>query len=282
MAGGGIAVLDYHNHLEKGGLNRRWLDQFLEQARARGIREYGFSEHAYLFRELLPLYEENIGPDSTPLGRRQHEWFYAKAGKWSLEDYFALLENQDIKIGLELDWFPGNNKLARELLAPWPWDYIIGSVHWLDGWVYDVWEDTWQGLDTKCVWDRYLEIVTDGAASGCFDILGHPDAIKVYGCYPNPWPEGGFVKLARTLAANGIAAEINTAFRYRGYSPNFCPDPQVLDIFSREGVALTFGSDAHYPEHAGLFQAEARDLARRSGYDSCLSFVRRKGTKRPL
>jgi len=272
-------VLDYHNHLEKGELNRQWLDKFLENAYARGITEYGISEHSYLFSELLPLYEGNIGPGLTPLGSRQHEWFYAKAGKWSLDDYFELLlplrDELGLKIGLELDWFPGNRQIVRELLEPWPWDYIIGSVHWIDGWVYDVWQDTWQGRDITSVWNRYLEIAVDGASSGCFDILGHADAVKIFGQYPQPWPEQGFIGLAKSLAKNRVAVEVNTAFKYRGISNNFCPDPKALDIFQQQGVALTFGSDAHYPEQAGWLQDEARDFARRSGYSSCLGFNRR-------
>jgi len=195
---------DYHNHLEKGELNLHWLNQFLEQARARGVTEYGISEHSYLFRELLPLYQGNISAGITTLGAKQHQWLYAKAGCWSLDDYFELLlplRGQGVKIGLELDWFPGNAQLVRELLEPWPWDYIIGSVHWLDGWVYDVWPETWQDRPVENVWNRYLEIVADGVQSGCFDILGHPDAIKVFGHYPQPWPEQGFTDLAQTLAA---------------------------------------------------------------------------------
>lgn len=273
-------MLDYHNHLEKGELSMHWLQQFLDKAGERGIAEYGIAEHAYLFRELLPLYQGKVGPENTALGRRQHEWLYAKAGKWSLEDYFDLLSplraKGTVKIGLELDWFPGNAEIVREYLSPWPWDYIIGSVHWLDGWVYDVWPDTWQGRDVNKVWSRYLEIVTDGVLSGCFDILGHADAIKKYNHYPQPWPEQGFTYLGQALAKTGVAVEINTAFRYRGDSPVFCPDPAALDIFCRQGAALTFGSDAHYPEHAGLLQDQARAYARRSGYTSCLGFDRRR------
>jgi histidinol-phosphatase (PHP family) len=281
-----MMMLDYHNHLEKGSLDRSWLEQFLPQAAARGVTEYGIAEHSYLFAELLPLYEGKIGSDKTPLGRRQHEWFFAKAGKWRLEDYFNLLlplrREGKVKIGLELDWFPGNAQLVQELLGPWPWDYIIGSVHWLDGWVYDVWPDTWQGRDVQAVWHRYIDILRDGVQSRCFDILGHADAIKVYGFCPQPWPEQGWIRLARVLAENGVAAEVNTAFRYRGYSPNFCPDPQLLDIFCREGVELTFGSDAHYPEHAGMYQAEAWDYARQCGYSHCLSFTLRRPQRQPL
>lgn len=279
-------MLDYHNHLEKGELTRQWLDQFLVQAGQRGITEYGIAEHSYLFSELLPLYSGNIGPEDTELGRRQQEWFFAKAGKWSLDDYFELLlplrEEIGLKIGLELDWFPGNGQQVRELIKPWPWDYVIGSVHWLDGWVYDAWQDTWRGRDVNIVWERYLEIAADGAASGCFDILGHADAIKIYGHYPNPRADEGILRLARALADNGVAAEVNTAFKYRGHSRYFCPDPEVLAEFFQQGVALTFGSDAHYPEHAGLLQDEARDYARSCGYSSCLGFSGRQPTVHSL
>lgn len=267
---------DYHNHLEKGSLDHSWLDQFLRQGEARGITDFGLAEHAYLFRELLPLYEGRLGDPNTALGRRQRDWFFAKAGKWALVDYFSLLQGRGVKIGLELDWFPGSEGLARELLAPWPWDYIIGSVHWLDGWAYDLWEDTWQGRDPDLVWARYIENAAAGANSGCFDILGHADAIKIFRRFPGVWPEEAFSKLAALLAVQGVAAEVNTAFRYRGYSEDFCPSPRVLEIFNQAGVGLTFGSDAHYPEQVGLYQTEARDYAGLSGYNSYQCFVRRR------
>lgn len=274
-------MLDYHMHLEKGELNRQWLDQFIIQARARGITRIGISEHAYLFQELLPIYRERIGPGHTVLGRRQHQWFYAKAGKWSLEDYFELLlpvREQGIKIGLELDWFPGSNEQVKELLAPWPWDYVIGSVHWLDGWVFDIWQDTWQGRNIGAVWDRYLEISRDGVTSGCFDILGHADAIKIFGQKPSPMPLKHFNQLARALAENSVAVEVNTAFNYRGHSSNYCPDPEVLELFGRHGVPLTFGSDAHYPQQAGQLLDHARMYAAKCGYTCYIGFEGRRPT----
>lgn len=278
-------MLDYHNHLEKGELKRRWLDKFLIQADSRGITEYGVSEHSYLFAELLPLYAGNIGPEDTEVGRRQRKWFSKSAGKWNLADYFELLlplrQELGLKIGLELDWFPGSGSLVNKLLEPWPWDYIIGSVHWLDGWVYDIWESTWRERDVAKVWDRYLEIAALGAESQCFNILGHADAIKIFH-QPRLWPEQGFTRLAKALADNGVAAEVNTAFRYRGHSQHFCPDPRVLDLFYRHGVDLTFGSDAHFPHEAGMYQEEARAYARRSGYTSCLAFQRRNPVLRRL
>ncbi len=280
-------MLDYHNHLEKGDLSLPYLEQFGRQARRRGVTELGISEHSYMFKESRPLYERELRSISGELSVRQRNWLEGKAFRWQLEDYFDLLhsarvEGVQLRIGLEVDYFPGAESLTAELLGDWPWDYVIGSVHWIDGWIFDLWPETWEGRDIQKVWTRYFQVAEKAVRSGLFDILGHPDSIKIFGRQsPSPVTEDAS-RLVDALVETGVAAELNTAFRYRGHSSDFCPAPEFLQLLARRRARITLGSDAHSPDETGLLLDVAVEQARHCGHDSSLQFTRRESVSQPL
>lgn len=282
-----IYMLDYHNHLEKGELSPAYLEQFARQARARGVTEIGISEHSYMFTEFRPLYERALASVEGELASRQRDWLEGKGFRWRLEDYFDLVrstraEGIDFRVGLEVDYFPGGEELTATALRGRPWDYVIGSVHWVDGWVYDLWPETWRGLDVAAVWSRYFQVAEMAVRSGLFDVLGHPDSIKVFGYRPDSLPTDEMGRLVGAMAETGVAAELNTAFRYRGHSSNFCPDPEFLRLLAEGGVPITLGSDAHLPAEAGLLLDQAVAQALRCGHDHCLGFHRRDPVRHRL
>ncbi len=280
-------MLDYHNHLEKGDLSPAYLEQFARQARARGVTEIGISEHSYMFTEFRPLYERELASVEGDLASRQRDWLEGKGFRWRLDDYFDLVRSARVegigfRVGLEVDYFPGGEELTAEVLRDRPWDYVIGSVHWVDGWVYDLWPETWRGRDTRAAWSRYFRVAEMAVRSGLFDILGHPDSIKVFGYRPGSSVAAGVQRLVDTMAETGVAAELNTAFRYRGHSSNFCPDPEFLRLLASRGVPITLGSDAHLPPEAGLLLDEAVAQALECGHDHCLGFHRRDPVRHRL
>ncbi|MTI94433.1 MAG: hypothetical protein FH749_02940 [Firmicutes bacterium] len=278
---------DLHCHLENGPLNMQWLRYYIDQAKEIGLTELGISEHSHHFIEMKPLYYNRLDlSESTILGQRQRKMLkgYFKS---SLSLYYDLLARARVsstllKLGLELDWSPCEPELIHELVEPWPVDYIIGSVHWLDGWCYDIWPDTWKGRNVQVVWEKYIDLCIEAVASGTFDILGHVDAIKIFGHYPARYPEEKWVQLAKTLASTGVTAEINPKLHYRGHTQHFCPDPQLLKIFYAHGVEICFGSDAHFPEDVGLMLGDAVDYAKAAGYTHYNSFTKRKKQALPL
>ena len=114
---------DYHVHLEQGPYSREWLQRFLETARLAGIDEIGFSEHAYRFRQT-----EEIWPSS-----------WSHTGEVDADDYVDLVQaamdaGYPVKLGVEIDFVPGREKRLAEFIDQYPWDYVIGSVHYIDEW----------------------------------------------------------------------------------------------------------------------------------------------------
>src|SRR5207237_343782 len=98
-------------------------EEYVEQARRTGIDEIGFSDHVYYFRQGERLWE------IPRMLERCHD---------DLDDYVdAVVEAKrrglPVKLGLEVDYFPGIETGIAELLEPYPWDYVLGSVHFVDG-----------------------------------------------------------------------------------------------------------------------------------------------------
>ena len=103
-----------------------------------------------------------------------------------------------LRLGIECDFIPGAEDRTAALLEARDFDYVVGSVHFVGdaavdhhGW--DVWEGNG---DPDEVWRRYFEALAECARSGLFDILAHPDLVKVW---------GGARPLPQTLTKSGWA-----------------------------------------------------------------------------
>jgi len=183
-----------------------------------------------------------------------------------------------IKLALEVDFIPGYEDWVRELAARHPWDYLIGSVHYISpAWAIDNPQQIsqWQQRDPFEVWTAYFERLTMAADSGLFDIIGHTDLCKKFAFFPKEDCTPLFQTFLETTRRRGIAIELNTA-GLRKECREIYPSLQILRLATGLGVPITFGSDAHAPEEVGLNFTEAVALARKAGYTRCCRFSRRR------
>jgi len=185
------------------------------------------------------------------------------------------------RLALEVDYLPDHEDWIRDLAARHPWDYLIGSVHYLPGnWVVDHQDNLadWETRDIWEIWSTYFDRLTRAAASGLFDVIGHPDLPKKFGYKPTrdctPLYEG-------FLAAAGqhaCALDINTA-GLRKTCAEIYPSADFLRLAFDRGVPITFGSDAHAPQEVGMNFGEAVQLAWSVGYrETSLYSGRRRAT----
>ncbi len=271
-------MIDYHIHLERGPYTLDWLKQFWDQAQRRGITEIGITEHAHEFREFLPVYEhlwkEPTNDPSLASWIRRHF-------QHSLEDYLQLLDEGrkvgiSLKVGLEADYFPQSEGKIRSLLRSYNFDFVLGSVHFLDNWSFD-WDPDigWPGRNPDDVYVAYLTLMEKMVQSSLFDILAHLDVIKVFGhrSGKNLDPEWGC--LLQSISEKGLAMEISTA-GWRKPVGEIYPHPKLLKEAARLGIPITIASDAHTPTDVGDRWQEAVALARVSGYRTYCSFTGRK------
>jgi histidinol-phosphatase (PHP family) len=183
-----------------------------------------------------------------------------------------------IRLALEVDYLPGHEPWIRELAARHPWDYFIGSVHY----VSDTWDidnpaklSEWNQRDPFEVWSLYFERLTQAAASGLFDIIGHADLPKKFGHRPARDCSGLEEPFLRAARAHQCAVELNTA-GLRKECREIYPGRELLQRAFQQGVPITFGSDAHAPEEVGMNFAEAVQLARETGYHQGCRFAARQ------
>ena len=235
-----------------------------------GIEEIGFSDHSPMSRD---------GFDDWRMRREQLGEYVAAVEKARREH-----PNLRIKLALEVDFLPGHESWIRELAAAHPWDYLIGSVHYVAG-TWDIDNPhklaQWRGRDPYEIWSAYCERLILAAESCLFDIIGHADLAKKFAIYPERNCLPLFRRFLEAARAAGTAIELNTA-GLRKDCHEIYPSPAILAVAHELGVPITFGSDAHAPGEVGADFEAAVALAREAGYTHTLRFSRRRATTVPI
>jgi histidinol-phosphatase (PHP family) len=229
-----------------------------------GLTEIGFSDHSPMRRDNF----DNWRMRFDQLGE------YVEKVRKAQKDFPQLT----IRLALEVDYLPGQEEWIRELGRLHPWDYFIGSVHYVsDSWAIDDPSklSEWKHRDAWEVWSVYFDWLTRAADSGLFEIIGHADLPKKFGYKPNRDCAPLYETFLNAAKKNNCALDVNTA-GLRKDCKEIYPSRQILALAFQKGVPITFGSDAHAPKEVGMNFAEALQLARSVGYVQCLHFTQRQ------
>lgn len=265
-------MIDYHLHTARCCHATGTLEDYLAEAEAKQLQEIGFADHFPL--ELLnytPRVQVTMHPGE-------------------LEEYIRQVENLKdrangliVKVGIEVDYLPGTEEKLANLLSQYRFDYVIGSIHFMDDWdfTHPCYADDYKNQDILALYSRYFNLLRELCLSRLFDIVGHIDVIKKFGYRPDGDLEFFWNETAGILAKTETAFELNTAGRDAPVG-EFYPDRRFLEICSREGVAVTTGSDAHCPEQVGRYFPEAIRLLFEAGYSELAVFDQRQKSSRPL
>lgn len=278
---------DYHMHFEYGDYDERWVQGFFDAAAQRGLDEIGISEHSHTFPEFEQLYYDDLILDGSTVGRFQSKWLKKNKFKHSFDDYFEFMarlkKNHAVKTGIEVCNFR-NQDAVKNILDRWQFDYVIGSVHFLNGWGYDASAliNEWAHHDLRTLYDQYATEIERLAASGLYDVLGHPFNIRLFKVLPTFDETEYLERAARALKAAGMAVDVNTGTRYRYPIGEISPYAKFMAIAAKYELPIITSSDAHQPEDCGRFIDEAIDYVRAFGYSTCLRFDRRHRQEVPL
>lgn len=270
-------LTDYHTHLrpddpqataELAYAEENFL-RYLSVARERGIAELGFAEHVHRFREALdvwrhPFWVENATDDLN-----------------AYCDFICEMKasGQPVKLGLEVDWITGRAAELGALIGGRELDYVVGSVHFIADDAVDHEDyDVWKGRSAEEVWERYFTALGEAAASGLYDILAHPDLVKIWGA--NHPPPAGDLRRYYELAMPGIesadiAIEVSTAGLRKPVGEIY-PAREFLDMCLNLGKPVSLSSDAHVPDEVGYAYPEAVDYLHAAGVDRIATFERRQ------
>ncbi|MEA2192585.1 MAG: histidinol-phosphatase family [Solirubrobacteraceae bacterium] len=268
-------LTDYHLHLrpdDAGSDAATYFtaanaERYRAAAAARGIAELGCAEHVYRFAQALEVWQH-------PLWR--------ESAVDDIDDYAAFVREQtDLKLGIEADFVAGSEDAMAALLAARDWDFVVGSVHFVgehavdhDG--YEVWDH--RGAGTDALWERYFQTLGEAARCGLFDVLAHPDLVKLWGAR-RPSPDGDlrrFYDLAMDgIAESQIAVELSTAGLRKPVGELY-PAPAFLRMCVDAGCPVALSSDAHVPEDVGRDYDAALELLSELGVRDLAVFERRQ------
>ena len=260
-------ILDYHMHLrapdESIEHTVEAVERFVDAAAERGIDEIGFTEHVYYFEQTRPLW-------SLP--------YQAERCKYDLDDYVdAVVEAKrrdfPVKLGLEVDYQPQTADEMDRILDPYPWDYLIGSVHFVDGYGIDAEPSLVDAVGREEAWRRYYEWLS--GASERVEVLGHPDLVKFFGAELD-WD---WTSVAASL--DGACLEVSSAGLHKPHGKLY-PSTELLTAGKARGMPITTASDAHVPQNVGRDLDRAIEHARAAGYETVTVFDRRSPRQEPL
>ena len=276
--------LDYHMHFEKGSYDLDWAEGFFEAAKKRGLDEIGISEHSHTFPEFEALYYHDLILDDGFIGSFQKTWLKSNKFKYTLDDYFRFMEqlrkrHPNVRTGIEVCNFQQQDKV-HDILKDYPFDYIIGSVHFLRGWAYDSSEikAEWDRHPLEDIYEWYAEEVEKLADSGEYDILGHPFNIRLFKYIPDFDVTPYLERVARAMAKAKMVVDINTGTYYRYPIQEISPYPDFLCMARKYDLPIITSSDAHQPEDCGAYNDEAVQYARDCGYTQLVHFEQRRRT----
>jgi histidinol-phosphatase (PHP family) len=253
------SLIDYHLHVVAHGDRPMTVENILaycEVAKERGIVQMGITEHDRYLDEIdLAAFQEAR----------------------------ELSQDVGLRLGIEIDFVPGEEERMGRDSTALPYDYVIGSVHRVDGEEVDHpdHKEIYERWDTYDLYEAYYENVRKAALSGRFDVLGHPDLIKIFRRFPDRDITGMLEETADVVAESGIVVDVNAAGLRKPVGEIY-PSRALLEMFYRRDVPITLSSDAHAPDQVGRGYDKSLDLVRDVGYREVVTFSGRERGGLPL
>ncbi len=272
-------LTDYHVHLRQDDINASAdacftpenIALYSEAATRAGIAELGFAEHMYRFTEALTI------------------WDHPFWKEWALDDldrYCEVVAAGPARLGIEADFVAGAEDRIANLLERRPFDFVIGSIHFigdrsLDTEEFTIWDDR---SDPDEIWRRYFETLAVAARSGLFDVLAHPDLIKVWGRagrLPSRDPRHFYEPAVEAIAESGVSVEVSTAGLRKAVGEIY-PADAFMEMCVDAGATFALSSDAHEPAQLGFEYPAAIEFLRRHGVGEIATFEARRRRLEPV
>lgn len=252
-------MIDGHVHLENGPLTKEYVYEFIKAAQKRNISTLHILDHTHRFYEFYPMYKDVA---KIPI---QKQWLDKKQ-KNSIQEYWTLIEEMkkenlpiEVKFGLEVCYAPQREKFLEKELSKFPYDFLVGSVHSIDGILYDMEEFSkellWEKKRSEEIYKQYYKLLARCIKSNLFTQIGHPDVIKLFGYLPHYDLIPTYQYIATLANENGVSLENNTGAHYRYHHPDIGLNLIFKKLLEQKKVSLISCSDAHYPKDVGnLFE----------------------------
>lgn len=265
--------INYHIHtvFSDGSSSMR---DYCEIAIQKGFKEIAFTDHLTVFPD--------GSTDSHSLSMLGIEDYVKEVKPISLE----YRDRLTIRLGVEVDYIPGSEKIIEKILRSYDFDLVIGSVHFIDSVCIDslnhrnlvesmVRED---GFNT--VYSRYLELVGKAVETGFFNIIGHIDIVRIWGFNPTDGFEDEqrvlkFIKEKRAcleVSSRGLRQPVNSIY----------PSLRILKKAYELGIPITIGTDAHSVEEIDYAYDFLIGYIKSVGYSHITLFDKRRSLEKKI
>ena len=269
-----MALTDYHTHSYRCGHAIGTMDEYIESAISKGIEEIGLTDHLHLYFE--------------PPARRDPRW--AMAEEHYPPHYEEMLELRErfrgkinVRVSVEADYVQGHEDTLRDILDSYEFDYVLGGIHFMDGWLIDDPDQAHRYHEERVaeIYRRYFANVQRAMRLGVFDIIAHFDLPKKFGHLPE---EDLSELVAETL---DIAKETDTVLEVstaglRKPTGEIYPSKVILDMMRARDIPIVLSSDSHDPNDVGFGYETSLALVREAGYDTLATFEGRVRTMKKL
>lgn len=270
-----IKKANFHTHTNFCD-GRSTAEEMVQAAIEKGFDTLGFSSHCmYPFSSSWHIPVNNVEAYCTEIRHLKE----------------AYKDKIDIQLGFEADYIlnitsPDKNVDYKEFQP----DFLIGSIHYIvkEGGNFTVDDSAdsvraniarfytkggdWATLDSPSYVHDYFEAERQMLEKGNFDIIGHPDLIRMRNTVLHYMDEKESyykeeVKLtARAIAKAGVIAEINTGAIARGNMDDVYPSEYFLSLLYELGVPVCINSDAHDAKNLDAAFDRALAVAKKIGY----------------
>jgi len=263
-------LVSYHNSTDWSD-GRPTISELIAGARGAGVTELGISDHFAVI----------------PNGQSPHWSIQPEKLDAYVEDVLRAAQNADdltIRLGVEVDFFPETLEESISLLKPYPFDYIIGSVHFINEFAIDLNADTWEGISREertQIWQAYWRHIAAAAQSGYFDFIGHFDLPKKFKFYPDVDLTADALAALDAIAATDAALEINTSGWHKPATEAY-PKLFYIKEARRRNIPILINADSHYSSHVARDFGRAQKLAAAAGYTDLVRYEKRKRFSYPL
>lgn len=260
---------DFHIHTPLCGHAGGEIEEYVLAAREKGLPEMGFADHLPLFHIDDPTLA--MPHDDLPVYVDQ------------VHELQQLHSDFPIRLGIEADYISTHMDDIAQALARHEFDYIYGSVHFIERWGFDQsrFKFEFERRDIDDVYRSYFQLVMDAARTGLYDIMTHLDVVKKYGHRPESDMSELYHDVARTLKKSNVAIELNASGLHKPVAEIY-PSLDILRIMNEHGVPITFGSDAHKPSQVARDFDKLLLHARAAGYSDYVTFAGRERIPHPL
>jgi len=271
-------VLDYHLHLwphsqADAEATVEQVTQYCTRAVEAGVTEIALTEHLFRFtqaKDRLGGFWDDLPGEKLRPGMAAYWDHHARVDLDAYVDVVQAVkaEGLPVVLGLEVDYYRDRMDEVADLLDGYPFDVLLGSIHWLGTWRFDVLSDPlcvaeWDVRDIDAVWDEYTSAMEELGASGVCDVFAHPDLVKVTGRVPAVTDEY-YDRITEAAVRSGMAVEVSSAGWRKPIGEEY-PAPPLLRRLVDRGVPLTTASDAHTLPDVADRADDLRDLLGAAG-----------------